>query len=105
METTHKENNMFTIVRHPQYSSFIIKREGKGPVPTVLGGTYTHQPLAKAAIETYIQKVAIEEAAKVIRDAEHEANLKKPLGHTQEKTPKVKKDKPDAKKPSTPRKQ
>ena len=103
METKHKENNMFTIARHPQYSSFVIKPSA-GPLPAILGGTYTHYPLAEAAIEKYIQKVAEDEAAKVLRAAEHEANLAKPLGHTQEKKPKPKKDKPDAKKPSTPRK-
>ena len=95
---------MFTISRHPQYSSFVIGRSGQRPVLAILGGTYTHYPLAEAAIEGYIAKVAEEEAAKVLRDAEHEKNLKKPLGHTQEKKPKPKKDKPNAKKPSPPRK-
>ncbi len=95
---------MFTIVRHPKYSSFIIKREGKGPVPAILNGTYTHKPLATEAIATYIQHVAEDEMAKVLREEELKKNIEKPLGFTQEKKP-AKKDKPNAKKPSTSRKQ
>ena len=88
---------MFNITRHTKYCHFIIEREGKGALPTELSGMYTDKDLAEKSIKLYIAKFEEEEARKMEADKKHKEALAKPLGHTQRK-------KPDAKKPSTPRK-
>ena len=88
---------MYTIARHPQFSQFIIKQPESGAVPKELSGLYTNRVYAQAAVDEYSKRRAVIDSAKEDRADKKEESLAKPLGFTQRK-------KPNAKKPSTPRK-
>lgn len=53
--------NGYKIVRDGRFSYFEIKHTGKGSLPIVLSGKYTHSNIAKIDIDKYIKsKVVIE---------------------------------------------
>ncbi|MBL4654105.1 MAG: hypothetical protein JKY53_14770 [Flavobacteriales bacterium] len=89
---------MFKVIRHPNYSQFIIRREGTGSVPRILSGLYTHMKLAQDAINRYIKLFEEEKGRlKAIKKKKQES-LDKPLGFTQ------KRNKSNVEKPGTSRK-
>ena len=93
----HTEINMLVVGRHPKFSQFVVKREGKGAVPDELSGMYTDTRLAQMSIDKYNEAQEQANAKAEAAEKKHEEALKKPLGHTQRK-------KPNAKKQSTSRK-
>lgn len=54
--------NGYKIVRDGKYSYFEIKHVGKGSLPIVLSGKYTHSNLAKADIDKYVDSKSVVES-------------------------------------------